>query len=152
MGQRQLFSSIVLLVIAFATFFETSKLPIGVPGKPQTGFYPLILAILLTTLSLLLLWQAIKKKKRKEGGTAEAKLGGLKRVGLALGALFAFAFLFERLGYIITTFLLITFLLRAIEPQKWWVVILVAFLCSLISFLVFGMLLDMQLPQGILRI
>ena len=73
-------------------------------------------------------------------------------MGLALGALFAFAFLFEHLGYIITTFLLIAFLLRAIEPQKWWVVILVAFLCSLVSFLVFGLLLNIQLPPGILGI
>jgi putative tricarboxylic transport membrane protein len=151
MGQRQLISSIVLLVIVFATFLETSKLPIGVPGKPQTGFYPLILAVLLTILSLLLLWQAIKEKKG-ERSTAEARWGGLKRIGLALGALFAFAFLFEHLGYVITTFLLIAFLLRAIEPQKWWVVILVAFLCSLISFLVFGLLLNTQLPLGILGI
>lgn len=151
MRQRNFISSIVLLAIAFATFLKISRIPIGTPGRPQVGFYPFILAILLTILSVLLLWQAIKEKNGKKS-TAEVRSGGLKRIGLAVGALFAFAFLLDLLGYIISTFLLIAFLLRAIEPQKWWLVIVVAFLCSLVSFLVFGLLLDAQLPPGILGI
>lgn len=124
-------------------------MPIGTPGRPQVGFYPFILAILLTILSVLLLWQAIKEKKGG-GSTGEVRSGGLKKIGLAMGALFAFAFLLDLLGYIISTFLLIAFLLRAIEPQKWWIVIVVAFLCTLVSFLVFNLLLEAQLPPGIL--
>lgn len=149
MRQRNFISSIVLLALACATFLEVSRMPIGTPGRPQVGFYPFILAILLTILTLLLLWQAIKEK---DGGgrTAEMRSGAWKRIGLAMGALFAFAFLLDLLGYIISTFLLIAFLLRAIEPHKWRIVIIVAFLCSLVTFLVFNLLLEAQLPPGIL--
>jgi putative tricarboxylic transport membrane protein len=151
MRRRNFISSIVLLAITFAIFLEISRMPIGTSGRPQEGFFPFILAILLTILSVILLWQAMKEKNGKKS-IVEVRSGGLKRVGLAVGALFAFAILLDFLGYIVSTFLLIAFLLRTIEPQKWWIVIVVAFLCSLVSFLVFGLLLEAQLPSGILGI
>ena len=151
MKQRNLICSIVLLAIALATFLEISRIPIGSPGRPQTGFYPLILASLLTILSLTLLWEALKEKKEKRS-PVRGGWGGLKKVGLTLAALVAFAFLLKPLGYLLSIFLLIAFLMRAIEPQRWWKVIVVAFLCSTVSFLILDLLLDTPLPRGILGI
>jgi len=73
-----------------------------------------------------------------------------KRIGLAIGALVAFGLLFETLGYILSTFLFIAFLLRAVERQKWWLVVVVAFCTSLVIYLLFGLLLNTPLPAGIL--
>jgi putative tricarboxylic transport membrane protein len=151
MRQRNLICSIVLLAIALGTFLEISTIPIGTPGRPQIGFYPLILASLLTILSLTLLWETLKEKKEKRS-PVHGGWGGLKKVGLTLGALSAFAFLFKPLGYIPSIFLLIAFLMRAIEPQRWWKVIVVAFLCSVVSFSILDFLLDIPLPRGILGI
>ena len=67
-------------------------------------------------------------------------------------ALFAFAFLFEFLGYMISTFLLIAFLSLAIGSQKWWLAILAAFISSVVSYLIFGLLLGASLPAGILGV
>ena len=151
MKQRDLICSIVLLGIAFVTFLEVSRVPIGTPGRPKMGFYPLILAGLLTLLSLVLLWETLKEKKEKKNNIHEGR-GGLKKVGLTLAALAAFAFLLERLGYLLSIFLLIAFLMRAIEPQRWWKVIVVAFLCSTVSFLILDLLLDTPLPKGVFGI
>ncbi len=151
MRQRNLICSIVLLGIALATFLEVSSVPIGTARRPETGFYPLILASLLTILSFSLLWETLKEKKEK-GSSAPKAWGGLKKVGLTVGALLAFAFLLKPLGYIPTMFLLIAFLMRAIEPQRWWKVIMVSVLCSAVSFLILDLVLDTPLPRGILGI
>ncbi len=115
------------------------------------GFYPLILACLLTILSFSLLWETLKESKEKES-PARGERSGLRKVGLTLGALLAFAFLLKPLGYTPTMFLLIAFLMRAIEPQRWWKVIMVSVLCSALSFLILDLVLDTPLPRGILGI
>lgn len=149
--QRDVISSIILLAIAMTILLETKKMPIGTPSSPNMGFFPFILGVLLAISSLLLLWKAIREKK---GGTSvgEARSGSLKGVGLAVGALFAFAFLFEFLGYMICTFLLISFLLLTVGSQKWWLALLIGFISSLASFLIFGLLLGAELPVGILKV
>ncbi len=154
MWQNNFISSIVLLAIAVAIFFEIRKLPIGSLRTPKIGFFPFILATLLTIFSLLLLWQTIKGKggaiKEKGGGAMGMRSPSWRNIGLTLGVLFAYAFLLEPIGFIISTFFLISFLLRVIGAQKWWVVILVGLSSSLLSFLIFGQLLDARLPAGIL--
>jgi putative tricarboxylic transport membrane protein len=61
-----------------------------------------------------------------------------------------FGLLFESLGYVISTFLFIAFLLRVVERQRWSLVVVIAFFTSLATYLVFGLLLNTPLPAGIL--
>jgi uncharacterized Tic20 family protein len=65
MLKRDLLISCILLALAVATLVETSKLPIGTLSSPHAGFFPLVVAILLSILSLVLLIQAIKGKDTK---------------------------------------------------------------------------------------
>ena len=149
MGRSGVISALTLLALALAALLESSKLPFGTFSSPQPGFFPLILAIFLAFFSVLLLAQEISQTDG-EGG---ASLGGValwKRISLAVGALVAFGLLFETLGYVLSTFLFIAFLLRAVERQKWWLVVVVAFCTSLVIYLLFGLLLNTPLPAGIL--
>jgi len=149
MGKTGVISALTLLALALAALFEASKLPFGKLNSPQAGFFPLILAGILAVFSLFLLGQAIKK--RQEGAsTFRIGPGIWRRISLAMGTLLAFALVFESLGYIISTFLFIAFLLRAVERQKWSLVVVVAFFTSLATYLVFGLLLNAPLPGGIL--
>jgi putative tricarboxylic transport membrane protein len=151
MGKTGVISALALLALALAALLEASKLPFGKLSSPQAGFFPLILAAILAAFSLLLLGQAIKE--RQEGASAfRIGPGTWKRISLAIGALVAFALVFESLGYITSTFLLIAFLLRAVERQKWWLVAVVAFSTSLVTYLIFGLFLETPLPPGILRL
>jgi putative tricarboxylic transport membrane protein len=148
MKKRNLVSGIVLLVFSIGTLFESRKLEIGALSSAQTGFFPFILSILLAILSLILLGQALKGKN--EGSIpAWVSTGGLKRLGLTLGILLFFAVFFEYLGYLISTFLLIFILVKAIGNRKWWVAVLFALLSTLGSYLIFGILLKTPLPPGI---
>jgi len=143
-------SAVTLLALALAALLEASKLPFGKLSSPQAGFFPLMLAPILAVFSLLLLGQAINE--RQEGAsTFRIGPGTWKRISLAIGALLAFALLFESLGYVASTFLFIVLLLSTVERQKWWLVVAVAFSTSLVTYLIFGLLLNTPLPPGILR-
>ena len=58
----------------------------------------------------------------------------------------------ERLGYLLATFLFIIFLLRAVERRSWGLALSVALSASLMSYLVFGLLLGTPLPAGFLQL
>jgi O-antigen ligase len=62
--------------------------------------------------------------------------------------LVAYALTFGRVGFLVSTFVLLVVLFRAIDPMKWWAAILVGVLASLISFVVFDMGFQAQLPHA----
>ena len=145
MKKRDLILSVILLALAIATLVETEKLPVGTLSSPQVGFFPLLIAILLGILSLVLLGQAIKRKDA-EKILPLAGSGGWKLFGLTVGVLFLFALFFERLGYLISTFLLIVFLARMSGKKQWRVVFIYGAFATLATYLIFGVLLKAPLP------
>jgi putative tricarboxylic transport membrane protein len=149
MRRTDFISAVTLLTLAVAVLLEASKLPFGRVGSPQAGFFPLILAVFLAIFSLVFLAQAIgghKAELRDSRGGSTA----WNKIVLAIGALAGFGLLFESLGYVISTFLFIAFLLRVVERQRWSLVVAIAFFTSLATYLVFGLLLNTPLPAGIL--
>jgi putative tricarboxylic transport membrane protein len=151
MRRTDFISAVTLLALALAALLEASKLPFGRLGSPQAGFFPLVLALLLAIISLVFLAQVIGGPK-DESRASRGESVTWNKIILAIGALVVFGLLFESLGYVISTFLFIAFLLRAVERQKWSLVVLVAFFTSLATYLVFGLLLNTPLPGGILGI
>lgn len=149
MKKRNFISGIILLAIAIGVLVEVNKLQIGKLSSPQAGFFPLILAVFLGILSLVFMGQAIKGRDEGEIPLWVSS-GRWKILGLTVGVLFIFAIIFERLGYLISTFLLIALLFGAIGKRKWWMVIMVALFSTMASYLIFGVLLKSQLPAGIL--
>lgn len=138
-----------MLTFAVFTLIQANALPFGTLRSPQVEFLPTILGILLTILALILFSQSIRRRV-EQTGVIEGETQGIGKIIVTVVALFATAVVFERVGYIITTFLLVTFLLWAIGRHKLWTVIIVAFLSSLGSFIIFGWLSDSSLPVGIL--
>lgn len=149
MRKSSIITTFLFLVFALGAFNEARKLPFGRVSAPQPGFFPLILSVLLVIISVLVLGQSRKARGEDSGAWSEMSW---KKIGLALGALFTFALLFESLGYLVTTFLFVTFLMRAVDREKWRLAIAVAFSASFISYLLFGLLLKTPLPVGFLGI
>lgn len=143
--------AIGLLGLSGYIFIDSISMGLGSLRTPQAGFFPTILSVMLAVLSLMLLGQAARET---EGEVDAFRLGAesWKRIVLAVGALLAFGFLLDYLGYAIGSFLLIAVLLRAIEPMRWWLVVVIAFSTSVISYGIFGWLLQTPLPAGIFGI
>lgn len=139
--------SLLLLGFSVLVAEESLRLPFGTMRKPGVAFLPFLLSVLLAALSLTLMIQAVKK--RGGDATGGLQVGRWKEAGLCLAALLAFALVFEWLGYVISTVLLLVFLMRAVEPVKWWLVLVIAVLSSLVTYIVFS-LLGTPLPAGLL--
>jgi hypothetical protein len=73
------------------------------------------------------------------------------KVFLTFIALLAYASGMEHVGFLVSTTILIVFLLWAIEPQRWYVVIFGSLLTSLTAYTIFEWLLNLPLPKGFLE-
>lgn len=147
MKKRDTVTAIILLTIALGTIVQAKRYSIGDLSEPLSGFFPFVLGILLGILSFALLAQAVKDKV-KEKAPPWVGPGGWASLTVTVGVLFGIAIFFERLGYVICTFLLMVVLLWFIGARRWWTVIIIALMSSGGVYLIFGILLKTMLPLG----
>jgi putative tricarboxylic transport membrane protein len=124
------------------------KLGLGNLHKPGPGFIPFWSGVILGILTIMMLIQSILFDK---AGRAEEKKEKTqwRAVFLSLGALFVSILIIEHLGFIISTLLLVGFLLKCIEKKRWFVTILASLLMTVASYYIFKVLLQAELPKGI---
>ena len=144
-------SSLVWLGMAVLICIGSLRLSLGSFQNPGPGFFPFIAGLVLGTLAVAVYFQA----RRAAAGAKETSQplwtnpSGVKKVVLTTIALLVYAITMNYLGFLVSTFIFFIFLLRTIEPQRWGMVILEALLASGISYLVFEIWLQAQLPRGI---
>jgi putative tricarboxylic transport membrane protein len=151
MRRSTIAASSILAGLGGFIFFEASRLTFGSVRVPQTGFFPSILAILLLLFSIALLVQTHRQPDNDSRGqriTSEAWI----RISTSLTAMLGFALLLEKLGFLLSTFIVMLLLLRVIERQNWSRVIAVALATALVSYFLFAWVLNIPLPAGVLDI
>ena len=124
--------------------YESSKLPFGTVHGPGQGFFPWWTSAAIVLLALVLLFQAFTSRS----SIAQQGAGRIAKVSLLLLVLFAYAFLLDLLGYLLCTFFLVLFMLRAIDLQRWPVALGMAAVTAAGSYVVFAMWLSVPLPRG----
>lgn len=143
--------TVALALTSLSAFllFEAGRFIFGTLRVPRTGFFPKTLVILLLLLSLVLLVQALRQKET-ERGREKIAADGWSRIAATLATMIGFALVLEWLGFLLSTFLLMVLLLRAIEAPRWSKVFTVALLTALAAYGLFAWLLGVPLPAGIL--
>ncbi len=135
------------MIVSAGTVFLSFRLPFGSFATPGAGFLPFLVGVLMFLLSLILFIQSLSKEEVARKGLW-AK-GGTGRVLLILLSLVLYGLFLEKLGFILTTFLLMGFLLLAIGKVRKSVVVLLSLISSLGCYGVFQLWLNVQLPKGI---
>ena len=74
----------------------------------------------------------------------------MKRIIIIIGALLVYAFALSRLGYLLSTVLLMGVLFSLAERRNWLIIIIKAVIATLITYLIFEKWLACQLPPGML--
>ena len=143
MGRRDAIVATVALALGAAAMFESSKLAFGTIHSPAPGFFPWWTSVLIVLLALVLMVQSLTRPS-----TAGQGSGRIAKVALLLVVLSAYTFLLDPLGYLICTFLLVLFMLRALDPQRWTVALGMAVLTAVGSYVVFAVWLSVPLPRG----
>jgi len=144
-------SSLVWLGLAIIICIASLRLSLGNFQNPGPGFFPFIAGSVLGILAAVVFFQA----RRAASSTQEAKRplwtnqGGMKKIVLMTLSLLAYTVGMEYLGFVISTFIFLVLILRIIERQRWGLVILESVLASGLSYLIFEIWLQAQLPRGI---
>ena len=136
----------VLVVFGVGGLVAARRLTIGDPAHPGPGFFPFWLALALCVVALALLLTRSPVVPRPVAVPAERRRHG--KVVLALAASAAYAFALEPLGFLLATFLILLFLLGAIESRRWSSSIAISAATAAACHLVFKVWLAVQLPAG----
>ena len=154
MGKSDRLSGIVWFFLSLVTAVESYRIGVGNLHSPQAGFLPFVSSIILGILSLILLLST-KGRKQQFSETIEDIAFNMHRVPKVLYviiSLFLYAIFLNVLGFVLVSAILMAVMLRAVEPQKWYVVTIGAILIPIVAYLLFDVFLKVELPKGVLGI
>jgi len=142
-------TSLFLAAVGLYVAFEGTRLGLGSLQKPRAGFLIFWVGIILSGLSLSLFLHTFsspaEQKKYLWKGVQWPR--GIK---LTL-ALIAYVLVFKWLGFMLSTFFFLLFLFKGLEPQQWGVALVLSIVTTILCYLIFGLFLEVQFPEGILR-
>jgi putative tricarboxylic transport membrane protein len=149
MNRRDLLASLFWLGTSIFVCVESIKSDVGSLHAPGPGFLPFWSAFVLGALSLVLMVKSHRGKTWK--GQLSDMWKGLewRRVLLVIVSLFLYPLILPFMGYIITTFAFIVFLLCLVKRSKMWIEVASSLAIALVSYFIFFVLLDVRLPKGI---
>ena len=143
-----------VFLTAFGIFLSLMafKLGLGAMSDPGPGFLPFYTGVIISLLSLLNLGRLTRLGRVNEDPAAISPAISCKRAVYVVLILFFYSILLEKLGYLITTFLAMLLLFSFYERKRWWVAAVGSIIVTVITYVVFHVLLNVQLPEGFWRL
>jgi hypothetical protein len=143
---RDRLSSLFWLAVAIFVCFKSVQDDVGSFTSPGPGFLPFWSAVALGGLAMALSVMSFLKKQ--EEGTEpwiEIKWG---KVILVVSSLLIYSMLLNILGYLVATFGLMLFLFGLTGRPRIWGWLASALLTTVLTYLIFYLWLNVQLPRG----
>jgi len=143
--------AIFWIIFGITISIWSATFPFGGPKDPGPAYFPLACGLIFILLGMIMLFQRKAKKGEIPLKSFEPLIPqwpAAKRIIFTLGGMLVFALLLKPLGFVLTVFLLILFLVKGVQPQKWRVALFYAFVSASGSFTVFKVLLKTSLPRG----
>jgi len=141
-------SAAIWLMLGLVITFTSIPYGLGTLDSPRTGFMPFLAGLAISLFSFIGIAHATLKQKKGVGWKPVMRGLRWKKALIVLIALLAYVLLLKPLGFSVCTALFIGFLLRAVHPQKWPVVIAGAIGTAVATFGLFELWLKAQLPKG----
>jgi putative tricarboxylic transport membrane protein len=150
MNRDEIIVGVVIFLFGGITALLSLRMPIGTFRMPGTGMFPLFLGILLMILSgafiLKIFFQGREGQVKKEA-SIESSESPIQLI-LFLGTMALATLFFDRLGYPLTSFLLLVALLRILGVKRWGLNILISVVTAVGSYFLFVKWLDIPMPKG----
>jgi len=139
------------LVIGVCIAVHSYGLGIGSFRQPGPGLIFFLAALLFIALAAVDLALNIFKNHGK-GAASEGRplWRGLRwqKVALVLAGLCAYVYLFNITGFVLSTFLLMVFLFKGVEPTRWRTAIASSLITMAVCYLMFVIWLEVPFPKG----
>ncbi len=142
-------SSLFWFALGAAGIYASTRLGLGNPGEPGSGFMPLSASAFVCLMALLVFLQSFQSG---QGRKLSALWKGVYwRRSLAVGVLtLAYVLALESAGFFLTGFLLLVTTMKGLEGIIWKKTLVIAFTTLVVSYVVFKVLLKASLPVGFL--
>jgi putative tricarboxylic transport membrane protein len=154
MGEKHYrIGSIFWLAVGMYTAVSAYQLGFGSFRRPGHGFIFFLASLFLIILSAIDLGGTfIGKPKTNEDKKEEPLWLGVRwgKILLVLIAIVVYVYLLNFLGFVLSTFLLMIFLFKTVEPTKWWIAVVSSVITIAIVYVVFNLLLKVPFPGGFL--
>lgn len=130
--------------------FYGRTVEVGAWSEPGPGFMPFWAGIVLAAMSLSLFLGSFKRQDWQTLPPFFPRADSWKRVTKAFLAMVAYLLFFKVLGFTLSTFVFIAFLLKTVFPQNWTRTLITASATAILARLLFVNFLETQLPVGFL--
>ncbi len=143
------YSSIFWLVLSGYIVFQSYRLGIGSIKDPGPGFIFFYSAVFIGILSIIILVSSAVKAQKESESNAFENVHWLK-VLLPFAYILMYAITLERVGFTLSTFLIIFLFLKTVESKRWFTAIFAGAAASLCTYAIFELWLHVRLPKGFL--
>jgi hypothetical protein len=144
---KNISSGIFFFAAGIAICLGAWKLRLGAPLRPRAGLMPFLTGTVISGLSLILIYSALKPTVMPE--VRKSIKGEFKNIGLTVLAMVACIGLMNFLGFTVAIGLFLFFMFRFIEPIKLSTSILISVFTSAGIYTCFGVLLKVTFPKGV---
>ncbi len=148
---------LIWVLLGIGICLGSIKLRLGDFHTPGAGFLPFLAGALLAVFGLLLMLSTLYSLG-KRGGNGEDHAVPTRRPRrsflnplLTVAILLGYILLLEPLGFLLTTFVCLLLLFKLSEPQRWVTPLVLSCATAVLSYLVFSVWLQCQLPKGLLK-
>ena len=148
-NRTDIIESVLLTLVGIGVVIEAIRLQVGTPLMPQPGFFPLIGGSLIVGLSLIFLVRAWMARGDASKQSREA-FGELQRPLILVVSMCVYTAILEWLGYILPTLMITALILRVLGVTSWKELGLASLGISVGTYFLFGRILGIELPAGVL--
>ena len=134
--------------LSISVLIGAYKLGLGGFRDPGAGLMPFLIGGVLFLVSLPMMLRSVFKIRNEISKKTDPGKIDFVKVASVSGALFVYCLLLQKLGYLITTTLLLAFLFKIAGSKKWWFALIGSVLIAIVSYLGFTFL-GLSFPRGI---
>jgi len=145
---RDVWSALALLVVGLVALLEVRRLPVGSVATPGPGFVPLALAVALIVVATVLAVRALARRGDAVAPSTSQPARRWWRPVMVVLAVFAYTLLLTRLGFVLSTSLLMVVLFRLVESPRWPLALGGSVAVAVLAHVVFKTWLGVRLPPG----
>jgi len=153
MKKRERLMAIIWVLLGLTISIWSATFPFGDLEDPGPAYFPLGAGLMIAVFGIIMFFHTTKRNENDSLRPSEPLIPhrtAVMRVVFCLVGMSLSAALFEILGFVLTMFLMILFMMRTIEPQKWRAALFYSLISALGSLFVFKVLLKTSLPGGLL--
>jgi putative tricarboxylic transport membrane protein len=148
-NRADVIGSVLLVFVGIGVVIESIRLKVGTFLMPQPGFFPFLGGFLLIGLSLILLVRGWLGRGKASQQPQEA-FGELRRPVILIVSMSIYTAVLELLGYVLPTIVISAVILRVLGVTSWKVLSLASLGLSVGTYVLFGRILGIDLPSGVL--